>query len=83
MTALRSHVDVTSAGFRRNAEDFEVNRQVIARARAAALAGGTEKAHRKHAARGKLTARQRIARLLDPGTPLLEVGQLAAHDVYD
>ncbi|MEV5716939.1 carboxyl transferase domain-containing protein [Amycolatopsis mediterranei] len=83
MTALLSHVDIASPGFQRNVEDFEANREVIAAARAAALAGGSEKAHRKHAARGKLTARQRITRLLDPGTPLLEIGQLAAHDVYD
>jgi len=45
--------------------------------------GGTERARAKHLARGKLLARDRIAALLDPDTPFLEIGQLAAHGVYD
>jgi len=44
--------------------------------------GGAEKAAKQHAA-GKMTARERLARLLDPGTPWLEVGLLVAHDRYD
>ncbi|MET9433676.1 carboxyl transferase domain-containing protein [Streptomyces sp. NPDC006551] len=83
MTILRSHIDTSSETFRRNVDAFDDKRAVIAEARAAALAGGNDKAHRRHAERGKLTARQRVMRLLDPGTPFLEIGQLAAHDVYD
>ncbi len=44
--------------------------------------GGPEEARAKHLARGKLLPRDRIEKLLDPGTPFLEVGQLAAHGVY-
>ncbi|HUG39000.1 MAG TPA: acyl-CoA carboxylase subunit beta [Longimicrobiales bacterium] len=44
--------------------------------------GGEERIRRQHDA-GKLTARERIALLLDPGTELLEVGLLVAHDRYD
>jgi 3-methylcrotonyl-CoA carboxylase beta subunit len=44
--------------------------------------GGPEKIERQHA-QGKLTARERIALLLDPRTPLLEIGLLVAHDQYD
>ncbi len=44
--------------------------------------GGAEKAAKQHAA-GKMTARERLARLLDPGTPWLEIGLLVAHDRYD
>ncbi len=44
--------------------------------------GGGEAAQQRHLARGKLLARQRINALLDPGSPFLEIGQLAAHDVY-
>ncbi|MCP5340572.1 MAG: methylcrotonoyl-CoA carboxylase, partial [Sinobacteraceae bacterium] len=45
--------------------------------------GGGEKARAKHTARGKLLPRERVNHLLDPGTPFLEVGQLAAFGMYD
>ncbi|GLY30940.1 carboxyl transferase domain-containing protein [Kineosporia sp. NBRC 101731] len=83
MTTLDTHIDTGSARFRRNADAFEQQRRVIAGARAAAVAGGDDRSQARHTGRGKLTARQRISRLLDPGTPFLEVGQLVAHDVYD
>jgi acetyl-CoA carboxylase carboxyltransferase component len=44
--------------------------------------GGADKVERQHK-QGKLTARERIARLCDPGTPFVEVGLLIAHDRYD
>jgi acetyl-CoA carboxylase carboxyltransferase component len=44
--------------------------------------GGAERIERQHK-QGKLTARERIALLFDPGTPFLEVGLLIAHDRYD
>jgi 3-methylcrotonyl-CoA carboxylase beta subunit len=50
---------------------------------AAAAAGGGEAARAKHTARGKLLPRDRVALLLDPGTPFLEFSQLAAHGMYD
>ena len=40
--------------------------------------GGSEKARQKHHDRGKLTARERVDRLLDPGSPFLELSALAA-----
>lgn len=45
--------------------------------------GGSQEARAKHLARGKLLPRERVERLLDPGTPFLEFSQLAAHNVYD
>ena len=45
--------------------------------------GGGAAARAKHEARGKLLPRERVSRLLDPGTPFLEVGQLAALGMYD
>ncbi|MGA7326033.1 MAG: carboxyl transferase domain-containing protein [Rhodomicrobium sp.] len=45
--------------------------------------GGGERARERHLARGKLLPRDRIRSLLDPGTPYLELSQLAAHGVYD
>jgi acetyl-CoA carboxylase carboxyltransferase component len=46
-------------------------------------AGGGEKAVERHRSRGKLTARERIDRLVDPGTAFLELNALAAWDLYD
>jgi 3-methylcrotonyl-CoA carboxylase beta subunit len=50
---------------------------------AAAAQGGGERARERHTGRGKLLPRDRVERLLDPGSPFLEIGQLAAHDMYD
>uniref|UniRef100_A0A7N8WQ75 methylcrotonoyl-CoA carboxylase n=1 Tax=Mastacembelus armatus TaxID=205130 RepID=A0A7N8WQ75_9TELE len=44
--------------------------------------GGGEKARRLHTSRGKLLPRERIDRLLDPGTPFLEFSQFAAYELY-
>jgi acetyl-CoA carboxylase carboxyltransferase component len=50
---------------------------------ALAAAGGGEKAVERHRSRGKLTARERIDRLVDPGTAFLELNALAAWELYD
>ena len=50
---------------------------------AKAALGGTDKSRDRHTARGKLLPRDRVERLLDPGSPFLEIGQLAANDLYD
>ncbi|EQA97369.1 carboxyl transferase domain-containing protein [Sphingobium baderi] len=49
---------------------------------AEAARGGSARAREKHVARGKLLPRERVERLLDAGSPFLEIGQLAAHDLY-
>lgn len=53
-----------------------------ARVGAAAL-GGDERSRERHVARGKLLPRERVEHLLDPGSPFLEIGQLAAAGVYE
>jgi 3-methylcrotonyl-CoA carboxylase beta subunit len=45
--------------------------------------GGGEKARERHTSRGKLLPRERVDRLLDPGSPFLELSPLAAEDLYD
>ncbi|MFM5884762.1 MAG: carboxyl transferase domain-containing protein, partial [Novosphingobium sp.] len=55
--------------------------ELRARVAEAAL-GGNEKSRERHTSRGKLLPRERVERLLDPGSPLLEIGQLAADGVY-
>ena len=49
---------------------------------ATARQGGSEAARRKHTDRGKLLVRDRVDRLLDPGSPFLELSPLAAYDLY-
>ncbi|MGY4396653.1 3-methylcrotonyl-CoA carboxylase beta subunit [Sphingomonas sp. UYAg733] len=50
---------------------------------ATAALGGSEKSRERHVSRNKLLPRDRVERLLDPGSPFLEIGQLAANDLYD
>lgn len=60
-------------------------RELVAQLRerlAQARQGGSEAARRKHTDRGKLLVRDRVDRLLDPGSPFLELSPLAAHDLY-
>ncbi|EQB15891.1 MAG: methylcrotonoyl-CoA carboxylase [Novosphingobium lindaniclasticum] len=62
------------------------NRALVAELRekvARAALGGNEKARERHVARGKLLPRERVERLLDPGSALLELGQLAAEGLYE
>ena len=47
-----------------------------------AAKGGSEGSRQRHVDRGKLLPRERVERLLDPGSPFLEIGQLAANDLY-
>lgn len=50
---------------------------------AQAALGGNERSRERHTSRGKLLPRERVERLLDPGSPFLEIGQLAANDLYE
>ena len=83
MKALKSQVDVRSADFQSNAERMRALVDDLRQQAEAARLGGGEKARARHTARGKLLPRDRVAQLLDPGTPFLEIGQLAAHGMYD
>lgn len=65
---------------------FAHNRALAAQLRAAvaeAALGGPEKHRERHVSRGKLLPRERVERLLDPGSPFLEIGQLAANGMYE
>ncbi|HMO47813.1 MAG TPA: carboxyl transferase domain-containing protein [Rubrivivax sp.] len=82
MQALKSQIDTRSEEFRANAARM---RETVADLRVQAervAQGGGEQARARHEARGKLLPRDRVAHLLDPGTPFLEVGQLAALGMY-
>lgn len=55
----------------------------VSRARAIAVAGGSPQSVARHRRRGKLTARERVTQLLDPGAAFMEIGQLAGHGLYN
>ncbi|MEP6866996.1 MAG: carboxyl transferase domain-containing protein [Novosphingobium sp.] len=79
---LESNIATTSEGFQSNAAH---NRALVIELRervAKAALGGNKKSRERHTARGKLLPRERVERLLDPGSPFLEVGQLAANGLY-
>ena len=80
---LQSKVFTSSEEFQNNQKaHLEALAQVEEAARISA-AGGGDAAHARHAARGKTVPRDRVANLLDPGSPFLEIGATAAHDMYD
>jgi 3-methylcrotonyl-CoA carboxylase beta subunit len=82
MPVIQSAVSPASEVFRQNAERMRGLVADIAEKAATVEAGGPEEARERHLARGKLLPRQRLAQLLDTGSPFLEIGQFAAWDVY-
>jgi acetyl-CoA carboxylase carboxyltransferase component len=77
MPVLADSVDRTAPVFTRNRDSMLEQLADLDRELAIAVAGGGEKAAARHRKRGKLLARERIALLLDPGTPFLELSALA------
>ena len=83
MAFLTSELDRSSAAFRTNSETSARLRDELRERTARAALGGPEKSRERHRSRGKLLPRERVARLLDEGSPFLEIGALAAEDMYD
>ncbi|WP_170558498.1 carboxyl transferase domain-containing protein [Ruegeria atlantica] len=80
---LRSSALPSSEGFRQNrAAHLDALAQISAAADAARMGGG-ERSRARHESRGKMLPRRRVANLLDPGSPFLEIGATAAHDMYN
>ena len=83
MEALTSQLDLTGTRARDTAA---FNRELVAELRrrtAQARQGGGEQYRRRHSEQGKLFVRDRVDRLLDPGSAFLELSPLAAWDLYD
>jgi 3-methylcrotonyl-CoA carboxylase beta subunit len=83
MSVLKSQINPRSADFRANAAAMGALVADLREQAARVALGGGEAARQKHTARGKLLPRERVDHLLDPGTPFLEIGQLAAHGMYE
>jgi 3-methylcrotonyl-CoA carboxylase beta subunit len=82
MGILHSQVSARSAEFRANAERMQSLVKDLRDKAATVAMGGEEAARKKHTDRGKLLPRERVRTLLDPGSPFLEIGQLAAWGMY-
>jgi len=83
MTTLATGIDPASDDFRANAAHNRALADTLRATVAKTALGGSEQHRARHVARGKLLPRDRVERLLDPGSPFLEVGALAANGMYD
>ncbi len=82
MSVLSSSIDVRSDAFRANAAAMKALVEDLRAEADRVRIGGSESAQEKHLARGKLLPRDRVRTLIDPGSPFLELSQLAAHGMY-
>jgi len=83
MTVLQSRINTRDAAFETNRAHMQEQVDDLKNLVAKLRLGGGEKAQQRHISRGKLLPRERLDALLDPGSPFLELSQLAAHEVYD
>lgn len=83
MFTLETKIDVNSEEFRKNKEEFIKVLSEFKRISAETINRGTDKAVQRHKERGKLLARERIDKLIDPNTPFLELSPLAALNIMD
>ncbi len=80
---IETKVQPDSAEYRARARHNRALAEKLRADVAQAAQGGNEKSRERHVGRGKLLPRERVERLLDPGSPFLEIGQLAACDLYE
>ncbi|UIP58290.1 carboxyl transferase domain-containing protein [Agromyces marinus] len=83
MHTITSAIDAASDAARANADAHAVLADELREKLATAALGGPEGSRERHVARGKLLPRDRVRRLLDEGSPFLELSPLAAGDLYD
>src|SRR5512134_3080736 len=78
-----SSIDTSSPEYKQNSEHHKNLANELKERLARVREGGGEKYRNRQEAQGKLFVRERIERLLDPGSPFLELSALAAYDLYD
>jgi 3-methylcrotonyl-CoA carboxylase beta subunit len=83
MAILAPTTDTASLEFRTNAAQMKALVAELQERRAEAAMGGPARARERHTGRGKLLPRERVLRLIDPGTPFLELSPLAAFGMYE
>jgi 3-methylcrotonyl-CoA carboxylase beta subunit len=80
---LKSNAGPSSAEQDANSDSWRILLAELGARRATAAEGGSARSRERHVARGKLLARERVARLVDPGSPFLEIAPLAAFGMYE
>ncbi|MDB2438294.1 methylcrotonoyl-CoA carboxylase [Hellea sp.] len=83
MPKIISKINPDSPAFRDNAKAMEALVDDLREKVGKIALGGSERSRERHIGRGKLLPRERVERLLDPGTPFLELSQMAAYGMYD
>ena len=83
MSLLRSQVKTRSDEYKKNSSANRAINDDLATTLEAVRLGGGERAHARHREQGKLFVRDRIATLIDEGTPFLELSALAGYELYD
>ncbi len=83
MTTINSKINTRSEDFKQNEAQMQSLVDDLRDKMASIAEGGGEERQQKHLSRGKLLPRERVRRLLDVGTPFLELSQLAANGMYD
>src|SRR5438270_13971362 len=83
MEPLDTHLDANASDFKQNSERLRGLVEELEHRLAAARQGGGPKYVARHKEQGKVPPRERIAALLDPDTPFLELSPLAANGMYD
>jgi 3-methylcrotonyl-CoA carboxylase beta subunit len=83
MTVLKSSISPSAPAFSSNAAAMAALVEELKSRMLTAAQGGDERSRKRHTERGKLLPRDRVERLLDPGSPFLELSPLAANCMYD
>ena len=83
MPIIKSQINVRSQSFQENAEAMQKQIDDLNKQLAINIKGGSDSARERHLARGKLLPRDRVEKLLDPGSPFLELSPLAALNMYN
>ena len=83
MGVLKSNLSPSAESFKSNQSAHRALMDDIDAVSSIILAGGGDAARERHVSRGKMLPRDRVAGLLDPGAPFLEIGHFAAHGLYD
>src|SRR5260370_6057880 len=83
MPQLKSPLSPNYPTFKSNAAAMAALVGELKSRQAVAALGGDERSRKRHTERGKLLPRDRVERLIDPGSPFLELSPLAAFGMYD
>jgi len=83
VSTLKSSLSPNDPAFQSNATAMSALVDELKSRQATAALGGDERSRKRHTERGKLLPRERVERLIDPGSPFLELSPLAAFGMYD